>query len=422
MIPNATITLFVVTAIFVDQVSPFHFSQWKNRLVRTKIGPTFSPRAQSSSRESNEINHSVPKISEKSGAEFLALNASKFLSPVFKVYIEDTDAYGVMYNANYLRAYERAMSHLHRGLDNISNENSRRWILTAIDNQKFLSSPGLGEKYIVRGELLEKLSDDKEVWRVELTSEEYDATKVHNSATITLSRSSSLVRQESVDGFNGDGKTFEKKCTPYHDEFDAHHHDPIYSAETKAITTHTPPNHHIPLRIAMNFFERSRTDYLGGPDSLRRMQVEEDLLWVVTGIDNGKLFLDSLVLENKDCFLPSYTPESCIASKERAEYADTDQDTLQNSTIFTETFPFNSLHPKPGGELTVQTNFVPKRRGVVIVCHHRLWMNVDEMTKKTRRLLAQSTVTIMALKGSTRRPTSKLPHWLLDIINTPHDE
>lgn len=25
------------------------------------------------------------------------------------VYIEDTDAYGVMYNSNYLRAYERAL-------------------------------------------------------------------------------------------------------------------------------------------------------------------------------------------------------------------------------------------------------------------------------------------------------------------------
>ena len=32
-----------------------------------------------------------------------------FHSPSFHVYIEDTDAYGVMYNANYLRAYERAL-------------------------------------------------------------------------------------------------------------------------------------------------------------------------------------------------------------------------------------------------------------------------------------------------------------------------
>mmetsp|Transcript_23360 Transcript_23360/g.46559 ORF Transcript_23360/g.46559 Transcript_23360/m.46559 type:complete len:422 (+) Transcript_23360:309-1574(+) len=421
MISNAIISLIVATAIFADQVCPFHLSREKNRNMRTKFRSKFPLRAQSSSRVDIEINRSCPTtdVSEKSAKGFLAPYGSQFLSPTFNVYIEDTDAYGVIYNSNYLRAYERAMSHYHRGLDDLSNEKSRRWILSEIDNQKFLSSPGLGEEYVVRGELLERPSVDEEVWKVELTSEQYDARKVHNSATITLSRSSSLVRQGSADGFDGNGKTFEKKFTSYHDEFDAHHYDPTYFSDSNFVRTHLLPNHHIPLRNAMNFFERSRTDYLGGPDSLSRMQIEEDLMWVVTGIDSGKLFWDSFVLENGEILLPNYFPESCMDSKESANYADEDRDMLHNSTILTEGM---ALHPKPGSELTVQTNFVAKRRGMIIVCHHRLWMDVGDLKRKTRRLLAQSTVTIMALKGSTRRPTSKLPQWLLDIISAPLDK
>jgi len=77
------------------------------------------------------------------------------------------------------------------------------------------------------------------------------------------------------------------------------------------------------------------------------------------------------------------------------------------------------LHPAPGREVIVRTNFVTKRRGMIVDCQHRLYMDVHskedggrEVGK--RRLLARATVTIMALKGSTRRPTSKLPQWLLD--------
>lgn len=419
MISNGVISVAVVTAIFADLVCPFHLSR---EIMRTKIRSKCLLRAQSSSHVDFEVNRSSPTtdLSEKSGKDFLAPYGSQFLSPTFNVYIEDTDAYGVMYNANYLRAYERAMSHYHRGLDALSNEKSRRWILSEINNQKFLSSPGLGEEYVVRGELLERPSVDEEVWKVELTSEQHHARKVHNSATITLSRSSSLVKQGSAEGFDGNGITFEKKFTSYHDEFDAHHYDPTYSSETNYVRTHLLPNQHIPLRNAMNFFERSRTDYLGGPGSLRKMQIEDDLLWVVAGIDSGKLFWNSFVLENRETLLPDLLPESCMESKESANYADEDRDKLHDPTILTVGMESNPFHPKAGSELTVQTNFVAKRRGMIIVCHHRLWMDVGDLKKKTRRLLAQSTVTIMALKGSTRKPTSKLPQWLLDIISAPH--
>ena len=80
---------------------------------------------------------------------------NSFVSPKFNVYIEDTDAYGVMYNGNYLRSYERALSHVPR-------EHDGRWILSSISNQKFRSSPALGEEYLIRGELIEPSKDDND--------------------------------------------------------------------------------------------------------------------------------------------------------------------------------------------------------------------------------------------------------------------
>ena len=65
--------------------------------------------------------------------------ATSFTSPTYKVYIEDTDSYGVMYNSNYLRSYERALSNLFRSSD--GSYDRHRWIITHVTKQKFRSSP-----------------------------------------------------------------------------------------------------------------------------------------------------------------------------------------------------------------------------------------------------------------------------------------
>ncbi|MGK3748723.1 MAG: hypothetical protein ACI8RD_001015, partial [Bacillariaceae sp.] len=163
---------------------------------------------------------------------------SFFTSPKFRIYIEDTDAYGVMYNSNYLRSYERALSHVPRQ-NNLQQppDRNRRTVLTSITNQKFRSSPALGEEYIIRGELIrvqqksasnvtrsgnheDEENDDgndgleEEIWKLEMVSmsktrndtsidtssssssssstdnnNENDWTVIHNSATVTLIRS-----------------------------------------------------------------------------------------------------------------------------------------------------------------------------------------------------------------------------------------
>jgi acyl-CoA thioesterase FadM len=448
----------------------------------------------------NEPSHSSPYSSSTS-----------FISPKFRIYIEDTDAYGVMYNSNYLRSYERALSHVPRQ-NNVQQQqpDNRRMVLTSITNQKFRSSPALGEEYIIRGDLIqvqqksasnvtrsvnhkdEEGDDDdddglEEIWKLEMVSmskkkndtstgtisssstdniENNDWTVIHNSATVTLTPSAAAyyyssttcsssstmfentiiipksttkeittmqvsnnndderkqLKRNNSDNNSGE-KMIDHRFIPYHDELELYNNN-IMTTSTNNNGYYYNAYHIIPLRNVMNFFERSRTTHLGGPEMLRKLQDEDDLLWFVTNVQDGALFLDSLVLLNDDNNVDEY-----------------DDDNMPEKLTMEE---FQLLHPTPGREVIVQTSYIPKRRGMIIECNHRLWMEVDhyfdsdstrdeilddggdkddEKTvdrkrrkKKTvRRLLAQATVTIMALKGSTRRPT-KLPQHLMDRI------
>lgn len=324
---------------------------------------------------------------KNSCAQYLRLHSSKpaaeqaevqtkvtFQSPKFRVYIEDTDAYGVIYNSNYARAFERAL--LQYAPLSTSDETGQKWILSAIHNQKFRSSPALGEEFIIRGELV-----NTNTWELEMITENELGDVIHNSALVEVAPG---IKLPSANEFtlNQSGKVDEKRYIPYHDEFDHYNFDQETSKHS----------YYIPIRNAMNFFERSRSDFLGGPDALRKMQVEDDLIWVVTGVENGRLFdHDIAKTENIDGIsVNQYRPEDEMQKMAKEE-----------------TTP---IEVSPGKEVIVETSFDVKRRGMILDCHHTLWMEEGSQ----RKLLAQATCVIVALKGSTRRPTSKLPQWVLD--------
>lgn len=304
-------------------------------------------------------------------------NRVSFKSPKFRVYIEDTDAYGVMYNSNYVRAYERALLRYAPLSDRSKNNANEKWILSSVHSQKFRSSPDLGEEYVIRGELFE-CDVDVQTWDLEMVTDDV----IHNSARVTIT---TRMKPSVLNNLNPNGKVDEKRYTTYHDEFDHYK----FSSKNDHIY-----NYYVPLRNAMNFFERSRSDFLGGPNALRKMQMEDDLIWVVTGVENGQLFFgddDNGPTDDVpvDMFLPKEEMEKVrnSISKESVEKV------------------------SPGEEVIVHTSFDVKRRGMILDCHHTLWMK--EGNSKKRRL-AQATCIIVALKGSTRRPTSKLPQWVLD--------
>jgi acyl-CoA thioesterase FadM len=332
-------------------------------------------------------------------------SSTSFTSPTYKVYIEDTDSYGVMYNGNYLRAYERALSNLFRSSGSSSNGTSydrHRWIITHVTNQKFRSSPALGEEFIIRGDLIVDKDGDnddtaQQTWRLQMVTknnkseedhDEDDDWIVHNSAQLTLSRPTSsvagIILSYSSTSTSSKKMRVEEIHRAYYDELDSH-----YSPESDSY------EYHVPLRSAMNYFERSRTNVLGGPDKLARMQNEDDILWVVTSVDNGELMFNSIVV---------------VVGEE-----ETDLNINEGDIILSDDWDLT-----PGRDVIVDTDIVIKRRGMIVEFHHRLLMDVklnnSGEKNSRRRLLAQATITIMAIKGSTYRPTSKLPKWLLDQL------
>ena len=92
------------------------------------------------------------------------------------------------------------------------------------------------------------------------------------------------------------------------------------------------------------------------------MQVEDDILWVVTGVEDGELFLDTVALEH---------------------YLDGGNDERKNEGEVLQLLDGgldHNMHPLPGKAVVVQTKFVTKRRGMIVDCEHRLYMNVDSST------------------------------------------
>jgi acyl-CoA thioesterase FadM len=273
-----------------------------------------------------------------------------FTSPVMKVFIEDTDAYGIMYNGNYLRSYDRAL-HMSTVNDHMKRTSSDRvttqhegWSIVSIGYQKFSSSPALGGDFIVQGTLTES-SEDLEIWDMQMTSPKGD--KVYNSIKdLKIAKpknSGNIFSLQHIEPFSfHDYETSEgttNTFTVYRDEIDAHW------------------TGHIPLRGVLNLCERARSNLLGGPSDLQKLQKEDGILVVVTSIEDC-----SLIDEN--------------------------------------TF----VHP--GQSISVETSFVIKRKGMIVECYQTLKSDNHDSR------LAQGKITLMMINDSTRRPTSKLPEWV----------
>lgn len=342
-----------------------------------------------------------------------------FRSPSFHVYIEDTDAYGVMYNANYLRAYERAMHtvsfkppsyvtsfHSDGAPDHGGSDDGQAssldlldggaldhtgWFVLGVTDHKFKGSPPLGGEYIIEGELLERSCDEDnsclEEWKLVMRSPDIVSDgqyedgngkpTIYNTATLTIASPTSSGElppqyHPSAPAFDeSSGAIVRSVFSPYRDEFDP-----------------TLP-HRMPLRNVLNLFERARTDYLGGPDALRKMESEDNIVWVVTSVDNCEL-----------CNIG----EAGWEEEARDESDDP---------------PSSLVQCRPGETVTVKTNFVSKRGGMILDCNQMLLVPAwDATLKKYRnRRLAQATITIMALDAKKRRPSRKVPQWFLDKIS-----
>jgi acyl-CoA thioesterase FadM len=292
---------------------------------------------------------------------------NSFLSDEMQVYIEDTDAYAVVYNGNYIRMYERALQ-LSRFCINHPN-----WFIQTITLHKFKSSPSLGEKFRIHGE-----ANNATTWTLRMMDSSSDpdhgSAKIYNTAQVTLAtpciQDSDLVQHEalstqptSLSQPMPGSLSITNSFSIHRDEltiFDITYPTPKYSTD-KVRDIH----YMLPLRNVLNFFERSRSNFLGGPHVLRQMQIENNILWVVTSIDDLSLHYPSS--------LKTTSP-----------------------LIF------------PGQTIRVKTDAIMKRRGMIVEFHQTA--HVEDIANETEGIIiAKGIVNICAIDTVTGKPTSNIP-------------
>jgi acyl-CoA thioesterase FadM len=199
------------------------------------------------------------------------IDPKTFTSAPLKTYMEDIDAYGVMWHTNYLQAYDRAI-HLtlppaHIIADAINVLDYPDWSIVRVNTQRFKAALRLGDEYVVSGELQSRDGDVEDVWALTMYKSD-DPSVVYNTATVTVARP----HHDDPQAMFPNPEPFDVKTVGsfnyqiYRDEFAAH----LAS--------------HIPLTSAMNIMERSRTNQLGGPDLLRKMKEEDGIVWYVVSV------------------------------------------------------------------------------------------------------------------------------------------
>lgn len=259
-----------------------------------------------------------------------------FVSSPMRVYIEDTDAYGIVYNSNYLRMFDRVLLEVliqQQQQENQDNDKTQlpqsavvlgehvacnsdimEWSLVAVGQQKFMSSPVLGSEVVVHGELVrtvDRISQAEaanataaasrrrhqlSVWNMEMKS--LDGSQTFNVVTNVVLAASRLGgsddntvqeiqkilpatafennrNDDDTDDDSVDGTVNGLSC---HDTF---------RLQRDELDVHAPQQ--LPLRTILCYFERGRTNFFGGPKNLRKLQGEGKVMAVVTNVKNLSL-------------------------------------------------------------------------------------------------------------------------------------
>ncbi|GKY90418.1 hypothetical protein MPSEU_000015600 [Mayamaea pseudoterrestris] len=214
---------------------------------------------------------------------------SVFTSPPMPIYIEDTDAYGVKYNANYMRTYERAMHQAQLQEPSLAGfPPSPHWSIVQVGELKFKQAPTLGQEFLVKGEFCK----DSQAWNMTMLSP--DGATVYSTATnVKLQSMTNHVEQydrlPSIDSSLPNSTFTIDTFTTFRDEFDPQ----------------LP--RHLPLFTVLKLFERARTNWIGGPNALNRMKTEDGVVYVVTTMTDLKLLANDKVLSPGDCPVTVHT-------------------------------------------------------------------------------------------------------------------
>jgi hypothetical protein len=133
---------------------------------------SFGPSAAHFRRETMELFNRQEQSAETIENVEQPAEATFCTSPMH-VYIEYTDAFGVVYNGNYLKFFDRA---LHR-TDQLRLDD---WSIVRVGEQKFKQSPELGGTFVIEG-VRKEVHEAYEVWDMDMKS--VDNLIVFNSVT-----------------------------------------------------------------------------------------------------------------------------------------------------------------------------------------------------------------------------------------------
>mmetsp|Transcript_15293 Transcript_15293/g.17485 ORF Transcript_15293/g.17485 Transcript_15293/m.17485 type:complete len:503 (-) Transcript_15293:453-1961(-) len=418
----------------------------------------------------SKVSKEQSKLDEEGNGKSKSVSSTIYETPETDVYIEDTDAYGIVYNSNYVRVYDRALQFFqemnrqeqdNNGVTTTSFSpnydgdglifNNPYWSIVKFES-KFLASPLLGDSYVVIGQsslddkpqsginndritcwdmsMKQHIKENKEEGAEDDNITKQEA-KIYNTAKLTIAspKEFQLIPKSNNDNYDKlvissglknlahdelwkiQSQNDDKQETPKSKNISRVTAEYTFHLYRDEVVDEMLPRGlgYIPLRSALNFFERSRSSFLGGPNMLEKLKNQDGVLFVVSKIE--------------DCCVVFHDGHSSdndfVENVKNCEIDDNDYSELNITN--------SNYHAK---KTRVRTAFDVKRGGMVLECNHVLFVPKEDMEQRQQlrqdekveeydswKCVAQAKITLIAIDEKTKRPTQDLPIWLKDLFN-----
>jgi acyl-CoA thioesterase FadM len=202
----------------------------------------------------------------------------------FDVYIEDTDHYSVVYYANYFQFCARAFEDALRSFLLFEKNAEYDVLCTHIEEAKYVAPAILGDRICVESTIIaEENEGERKSWIVEHAIRK-TTTDGDEEDKMTLSFTCRVRYSLSNGGSNGSSSISSSSGS----EIDKHRATSIrlYASEL---------NHRSVWHVdVLRWFERNRTDLIGGPRALESLKSKDECVVVVSSISDVHVLSDHI--------------------------------------------------------------------------------------------------------------------------------
>jgi acyl-CoA thioesterase FadM len=218
----------------------------------------------------------------------------------FDVYIEDTDHYSVVYYANYFQFCARAFEDALRGFLLVEKNAEYDVLCTHVESAKYVTPAILGDRICVESTIIaEENEGERKSWIVEhairkTTTDGDEEDKMKLSFTCRVRYSSLRGGARSSNGNSGSSSSSGS-------EIDKHRATSIrlYASDKHRATSirlyASELNHRSVWHVdVLRWFERNRTDLIGGPRALESLKSKDECVVVVSSISDVHVLTDHI--------------------------------------------------------------------------------------------------------------------------------